>query len=226
MKNDYIITLADFKLPEVVSENADAPEVNEGISDIFSKGFSMLGDGLENTIKQKAIAYVLEFLKIKEKSPVSKLVQEIFEEIEFKDYYGIVSGQHTNWDYFIPKIADGFIEFLERSGFDEVAESLGIESDGWLYNILRESISDRISKRANFKKDIENFLKKIFKGNSPAKAFNAKDIVNSMSTSDKKGVINDIKKGTSNAIKDSDGIIDFLSDLISGGGEKLAGALK
>lgn len=230
MNKDYIISFNEFDYSN--NEN----NLDEGFQDILASGLSMLGGGFVRTIKQKAIAYVLSYLKIKEKSPVSKLVQEIFEEISVKDYYGIVTGQHINWDFFIPKIANGFVEFLQRSGFDEIAESIGIESDGYLYNIIRESISDKISKRKDFTADIEKFLHGIFKDSSPSKAINIDSIINSMGSSERRETLkgmNKISKKTGlKSVKVKDGqkeeasaVSGYIKNLLKDGGGSFVKAL-
>jgi hypothetical protein len=69
------------------------PSVNEefGFLDVLSKGVEFIGTGISNTIKQKITAYLLEYLGIREESPLSVMLQEVVEEIEISEYYGIIS---------------------------------------------------------------------------------------------------------------------------------------
>lgn len=231
MNKDYIISFNEFDYS--INEN----NLDEGFQDILMNGLGMLGNGFVKTIKQKAIAYVMTYLKIKEKSPVSKLIQEIFDEIDIKDYYGIVTGKHTNWDFFIPKIAKGFVEFLQRSGFDEVAESIGIESDGYLYSVIRNIITDKIADRKNFTKDIETFLHGIFKDSSPSKGINIDSIINSMGSSERRETLSGMEKISKKAgygkvsnvdgqKEESSAVSSYIKDLLKGGGKNFVKALR
>lgn len=226
-----IIKYSDFQ-PDIEIE--ESPVINEGVEDYIIKGLGLLGDGFGNMVKQKVIAYLLEFLKIKEKSPISKLFQEIFEEIDVDEYYGIISGKYSNWDFFIPKIADGLIGFLQRSGFDEIAESLGIESDGYLYSTIREAIEESLSKKQNLKKSIESFLKKMLKGKNPGESVDLKGLAKDMDSSNNgKKLIDKINKkviphtGLGNGGNKEKSVMGYIEDLLGSNSNtsKLAKAL-
>ena len=144
----------------------------------------------------------------------------------------------ANWDYFIPKIAEGIVEFLvARSGFDEIAESLGIESDGYLYSILRETLTEKLLKSKNFEKEIEDFLRDLFKKSpSPIKSVGVKSIVDDMDASSKTGALSGLKKAAKklgldkedipNTGKGADDFIgSYLKKLIGSSQNKFAKAI-
>lgn len=200
------------------SEYLDGDEnIDEGIIDSLTGILGSLGGGLVRTAKQKIIAYLLSYLKVKEKSPISKLIQEIFEEIPISYYYGFITGDSKSWREFTPKIASGFVEFIQRTGLDEIAESIGIESDGYLYNIIRESFSDKLSKKENFTKEVEDFLNSIFTGKMTASdGIDVDKVVKSMSSEQKKSILKNIDNKNFKTENRSDNrtITEYLDSLL------------
>jgi len=230
MNNEYITPFNSFESPSEVSK------IDEGFADSLLTGLKMLGNGFGNAIKQKVASWILERFGIRELSPLSKLIQEIFEAIDIDEYYGIVSGKHNNWDFFIPKISEGLVEFLQVSGFDEIAESVGIEADGFLYKTLRESLSDRLAKRKDLDSDIQDFLRNIFKDKSPAETFKVDDIIDTMGSSERRETIKGldkvaVKTGAEKVKpgggekKEASAVSGYIKDLLKDGGESFAKAL-
>lgn len=197
-------------------------DTNEAFSftDILSKGLEFLGSGISNTIKQKITAYLLEYLGIKEESPLSVVVQEVVEEIDISEYAGIISGKNANMDFFIPKFSEALVEFLQRTGFDGIAESLGMDKKGYLYNITRESISEKLSKSEDLKKDIEKFLKSVFDSKSSGRKLedfiNPEKISKDLNPSDRENLIDKIEGNIEGSDKKGGTATDYLSGLLSG----------
>jgi len=199
------------------------PSVNEefGFLDVLSKGVEFIGTGISNTIKQKITAYLLEYLGIREESPLSVILQEVVEEIEISEYYGIISGKNVSMDFFIPKFAEALVEFLQRTGFDGIAESIGIEKTGWLYSVARESISEKLSESENLKKDIEVLLNSVFNsskgsGRKLEDFINPQKISKGLDASDRESLINKIE-GKPGGSKNKKGTAtDYLAGLLSG----------
>lgn len=162
--------------------------LNEGFFDVLGSGLNFLVPGIINTIKQKVIAFILERFGIIEKSPLSKVVQEVVDEIDSSEYMGILTGKNLNSEFLIPKFSSAAVDFLQRTGFDGIAESVGIETGGFLYNSIRESIEERLSNTGDLKKDIEKFLGSLLKNNEED-LFSALDptkIVSDLPKSDRK----------------------------------------
>jgi len=202
----YIKPLSSF---EPVNEDFSISSLFSGFGGAIESGLNFLGAGFVNTIKQKFAAFLMEKLGVVEDSPLSKIVQEVVEEIELKDYMGLISGENANVEFFVPKFASAIVDFLQRVGFDGIAESIGIETNGYLYNTLREALEERLSKSDNLKKDIEKLL---FSTLNPSVSqlssiMDPKEIVGDMSSSDRQSAMNKIareakKAGYSNIDKD------------------------
>jgi hypothetical protein len=113
-------------------------ELNEEFNwgNLFSGILDFGGEGLRKTVKEKIAALLLEKIGISEDSVLSGLIQQIVDAIPIKDYSAIITGEKANVDYLAPKMVQAMQEFIERKGFDPIAEKLGIEPKGWLYGII------------------------------------------------------------------------------------------
>jgi hypothetical protein len=124
--------------------------------DFFSGVVDIAGDAIQRQLKQKVVAFLLNKLGILEKSKLSRVVQEVVEEIEIGDYYGIISGE-KGADYWAPKLAKAFQGFILSEGFNNLAESWGIDSSGFLYGTIKEALEESFSD-PNYQKNLSNFM--------------------------------------------------------------------
>lgn len=189
----YIKPLSSF---DSVNEDFSLSSLFKGFGGAIESGLNFLGAGFINTIKQKFAAFLMERLGVVEESPLSKIVQEVVEEIEINEYIGLISGKNANVEFFVPKFSSAIVDFLQRTGFDGIAQSIGIETNGYLYNTLREALEERLSKSENLKEDIE---KVIFSALNPSisklsSIMDPKNLVGSMSSPDRRSAISKIAK--------------------------------
>jgi hypothetical protein len=124
--------------------------------DFFSGVVDIAGDAIQRQLKQKVVAFLLKKLGILEKSKLSRVVQEVVEEIELADYYGIIAGE-KGADYWAPKLAKAFQGFILSEGFNNLAESWGIDSTGFLYGTVKEALEEFFSD-PDYQKEFSNFL--------------------------------------------------------------------
>lgn len=124
--------------------------------DFFSGVVDVAGDAIQRQLKQKVVAFLLKKLGILEKSKLSRVVQEVVEEIELADYYGIIAGE-KGADYWAPKLAKAFQGFILGEGFNNLAESWGIDSTGFLYGTIKEALEEFFSD-PNYQREFSNFL--------------------------------------------------------------------
>lgn len=130
------------------------------LGNLFTEGFGAFSD----VLKGKVIAYLMEYLGIAENTIFSKLVQNFVEQIEVKDYYGILFGDKKKASYFAPKAAEATIEFLTEKGVDGIAKDLGVtDTNGYLYRTISEMLTNQ-TKKAGFTKTLENFYLSLFGG--------------------------------------------------------------
>jgi hypothetical protein len=134
--------LEEFEL----NEDFSLSNIGNSIMGLVGKALPVLGGGFVKTIKQKITAIILEKVGIKEKSTLSVLVQEFVDQIPPADLPGILTGEKANAEYLAPKMAAFLQEFIQRKGLDSLAEQMGIETTGWLYSTIRESIQGEIGK--------------------------------------------------------------------------------
>lgn len=132
------------------------PTNEASLVDFFSGVVDIAGDAVQRQLKQKVTAFLLSKLGILEKSKLSRVVQEVVEEIPISDYYQIISGEKGS-DYWAPKLAKAFQGFILGEGFNNMAESWGIDSGGFLYGTIREAIEELFSD-PNYQRDFSNFL--------------------------------------------------------------------
>jgi len=135
----------------------DIENTNEAsLVDFFSGVVDIAGDAIQRQLKQKVVAFLLKKLGILEKSKLSRVVQEVVEEIELADYYGIIAGE-KGADYWAPKLAKAFQGFILSEGFNNLAESWGIDSTGFLYGTIKEALEEFFSD-PNYQKEFSSFL--------------------------------------------------------------------
>jgi hypothetical protein len=148
-QDKYILDLNSFSsTPENTNEAS--------LVDFFSGVVDIAGDAIQRQLKQKVVAYLLNRLGIVEKSKLSRVVQEVVEEIELKDYYGIISGE-MGADYWAPKFAKAFQGFILAEGFNNIAESWGIDSTGFIYGTIKEALEEMFSD-PDYQKNFTSFI--------------------------------------------------------------------
>lgn len=209
IKSKYIVRLDSFQINE---ENVN----EDGMMDFFSGMLDIAGDALQRQVKQKVVAYLLERLGIEEKSKLSRVVQEVVEEIELADYYDIIAGKKTA-EYWAPKLAKAFQGFILSEGFNGMAESWGIESTGFLYGTIKEALEEFFSD-PNYQKDFANTVMSII---SPIMGGETNFSSKSSSAdadlkSEIKSFVQDKKPGDKPTKKEAEGIVNSF---IKGFGE-------
>lgn len=140
-------------------EFENEPNINE--SNWFSSLLSKTWTGFTDVITGKVVAFLLNFLGIKEGSIFSKLVQNFVEQIPLSDYPKIFFKRKVDSNYLAPKAADATIEFLADLGLDGMADKLGIDPKGYVYRTINEMISNEV-KRKNFRAELEVFYLNLF----------------------------------------------------------------
>lgn len=164
--------------------------LNEDFSlgSVFSDVLDFGGEGLRKTVKEKAAAFILEKIGISEDSVLSGLVQQLVDAIPFADYPQIISGEKANVDYLAPKLVQALDEFIQKKGFDQIAEKLGIENKGMLYNIIINGIQSPEGKER-----LKSILVQAF-GGKDAKGSVFKDAISGLPKSDKDKISDGVKK--------------------------------
>jgi hypothetical protein len=122
--------------------------INEDFSlqGLLSSVLPALGGGFMKEVKQKIAASLLERLGIDEGSELSVLVQEFVDSIPVSDIPGIATGENINAKYFAPKFAQFLQEYVQRRGLDNIAAKFGVNPNGWIYGILRETLQTQLGK--------------------------------------------------------------------------------
>jgi hypothetical protein len=169
---------------------SEETSLNEDFSwgNLLSGALDFAGEGVRKTIKEKIAASIMETFGIMENSLLSAFVQEIVEKIPVKDYPGIIMGEKANVDYLAPIMVEAMDEFIERKGFDALAEQLGIEPNGWLYRIIVNGIQSPSGKEKLKQMFVEAF------GGKDATGSVARDAISSLPVKDKKLISDNVKK--------------------------------
>jgi hypothetical protein len=141
----------------------DQPELNEGIGDWLGQTFGSIWGGAKDLLTKKITAHLLSKLGIEENSIFAELVSKFVQQIPISDYYGILFNSKLNAKYLAPKMAEAAMEFISGQGYDGIAQSLGFNRDGLIYQLLRETFTNEAAK-LNFKKNLENFFLSVFQG--------------------------------------------------------------
>jgi len=159
------------------------------LGNLFTKGF----DAFTDVLKNKATAYILKYLGIGENTILSQIVQQMVEQFEVKDYWGILFNGKADAMYLAPKAAKATQEFLISEGLDGIAEKLGVtDKNGYLFKTISEYIQNQTS-TGDFQKTLENFYLGLF-GSAPKNS--AKDFVKGLTPGEKSKIEKDL---TSNA---------------------------
>lgn len=128
-----------------------------GVKDFLGGLLPSLGSGFTKTLKQKLAAVILEKFGIEENSELSVIVQEFVDQIPPTDIPGIISGEKATPEYFAPRMAGFVQEYVQRKGLDNIAAKIGINTTGWIYSTLRETLQDQIGKEKLTKLFLELF---------------------------------------------------------------------
>jgi hypothetical protein len=122
-------------------------KLDESMFDSLSGMFKSTADAFGGAIKQKLAAVMMRKIGIKEDSVFSGLIQEFVDAIPVMDIWDMVKMDPEVWNskYLAPKLAEATQEFIERKGFDTLAEKLGIDSNGLIYSTIRELAHDKVA---------------------------------------------------------------------------------
>lgn len=115
--------------------------VDESILDFdLGSALSSITNAFGGAIKEKIVAVILSKIGLKEDSVLSEIVQELVENFPTADLYKLFTQDPKVWNsnYFAPQLAKATKEFIERKGFDTLAEKLGVDPKGMLYRTIKE----------------------------------------------------------------------------------------
>jgi hypothetical protein len=153
---------SEFRKDVSPSQN-NHTELNEGIGDWLGQTFGSLWGGAKDLLTKKITAHLLSKLGIEEGSIFAELVSKFVQQIPISDYYGLLFDSKLNAKYLAPKMAEAAMEFIAGGGYDGIAQSLGFNRDGLIYQLLKETFTNEAAK-LNFKKNLENFFLSVFQG--------------------------------------------------------------
>lgn len=129
--------------------------MDESIFDFSLSGaVKSITSAFGGAIKEKLVGVILSKIGLKEDSVLSEIVQELVDAIPTSDLYNLFTQDPKVWNsnYFAPKLAEATKEFIEREGFDTLAEKLGVDPKGMLYKTIKELAHD-----ATGEKTLTNF---------------------------------------------------------------------
>lgn len=136
------------KLKKFEDFSSSSENIQESLFDdlggMLGKVIPFLGPGVTKTIKQKIAATLLEKMGIKENSIFSTVIQEVVDSIELKEMPGLLTGENANADFLAPRLAQAVQEYIQRKGFDSLVVPLGVDPNGVMYTILRESVQNKV----------------------------------------------------------------------------------
>lgn len=164
--------------------------INEefNLGNLLSGALDFAGEGLRRTIKEKIAASIMEIIGVEENSLLSGLVQEVVEEIPVKDYPSILTGDKANVEYLAPHIVVAMEKFIERKGFDPIAEKIGIDPRGWLYKTIINGVQSPEGREKLKLMLIDAF------GGKNAKGSVARDAISSLLPGQKEQLSDSVKK--------------------------------
>ena len=164
--------------------------INEefNLGNLLSGALDFAGEGLRRTIKEKIAASIMEIVGVEENSLLSGLVQEVVEEIPVKDYPSILAGDKANVEYLAPHIVVAIEKFIERKGFDPIAEKIGIDPRGWLYKTIINGVQSPEGREKLKLMLIDAF------GGKNAKGSVARDAISSLLPGQKEQLSDSVKK--------------------------------
>lgn len=147
--------------------NPPNDRMNEGVMDFFGGLLSKAGGAVNDVIKGKITAYFLDFFGIKEGTFLSKVVQNVAEQIDWTEYKDLVFGQTIPVSKLAPKLSDATMESIIEIGLDPIAEKMGVDdTNGLIYKTIREMISNE-TKKKEFKDTLVLFWTWVLGGGSP-----------------------------------------------------------
>ena len=134
-------------------------KVNEEFDffDFLGKTWSIAGDALSSTLKQKIVAVLMEKFGVLENSLASEFLQQVVSNIPVGDYPEIFMGEKGNVKYFAPLLAKSIKFTVEKKGLDDIFKTFGFDSNGLIARTILNAImqSDSLEK-------IENFILSLF----------------------------------------------------------------
>jgi hypothetical protein len=165
-------------------------ELNEEFNwgNALSSVMGIAGTGFQKTIKEKIAAVILEKIGILEDTILSQIVQEVVDQIPFKDYPAILTGEKANVEYLAPKMTQAITEFFERRGLDPIAQQIGIDPKGWLYSTIRNGLQS-----PQGKEKLKSFFIEAF-GGKDAKGSVARDAFSDLPKADKDKISDEVEK--------------------------------
>lgn len=193
------------------------PELNEGMGDWLGQTFGSIWGGAKDLLTKKITAHLLSKLGIEENTIFAELVSKFVQQIPISDYYGLLFNSKLNAKYLAPKMAEAAMEFIAGQGYDGIAQSLGFNRDGLIYQLLKETFTNEAAK-LNFKKNLENFFLSVFQG---FPSTSATEFEKSLTSSEKSALTKPILKTArdrgikidKSAGKEGDILTNFLSNM-------------
>ena len=147
-----IIALAHLSLTE---DQLD--ESITGIFDFFKQAMGLGLDSVTDTIKQKAISYVLSLAGLPEGSYLNKILSNILEQFSVKEWQTIMSDD-KGCEFFAKKVTGGLIEALAEMILEAVTDALISKLDQ-----VADQAGGLLGSAPNAKAQTASMVAKIFK---------------------------------------------------------------
>ena len=135
-------------MTKTIKNFSDFRKVDEGYEDILGGLAGSASTAVQDVIKNKVTAYMLEFFGADSESIMGRIIKNFAETIYVSDLYNwIVKGQgDISVRNLAPRLADVTFETLFELGPDGIAERLKIDKKGWVYSTVKEMLVNSAKK--------------------------------------------------------------------------------
>ena len=165
--SNYVKSFDSFQNKSVNESDGFNFDSLAGYADkIFS---SPLGGGIADATKQQVIGYLCTKLGVLDdpQSPGRIILEEMASVIPAGDYLELLGGSSKIWnrEYFSPYLAIAVTKLIKRTGLDPIlfafADKFGLDKNGYLIKVIRETIQNYISNEEDFEEKLTNLFKYI-----------------------------------------------------------------
>ena len=145
-------------MTKIIKNFSDFHKIDEGYGDILGGLVSSGSTALQDVIKNKVTAYLLEFFGADSEGIMGTIIKNFAETIYVTDLYDwIVKGKgDISVRTLAPRLADVTFETLFELGPDGIAERLKIDKKGWIYSTIKEMLVNS-AKKEEFKDHLLSF---------------------------------------------------------------------
>lgn len=135
-------------MTKIIKNFSEFSKVDEGYEDILGGLASSASTAFTDVIKNKIIAYMLEFFGANPDSIMGTIIKNFAETIYVSDLYDwIVKGEgDVSVRNLAPRLADVTFETLFELGPDGIAQRLKIDKKGWIYSTIKEMLVNSAKK--------------------------------------------------------------------------------